>query len=78
MSVALNNEPRRCARIGNLLASIDPGKSPWPTRLGLPLQLLLSVLSGLATFVILTGLTPLQPSREIVILFLAVNRVLWR
>ena len=76
MSVALNNEEltlRQDRR--SLLASIDPGKSPWPTRLGLPL-VLLSVLSGLATFVILTGLTPLQPSREIVILFLAVNGVL--
>ena len=63
MSVALNNEEltmRQDRR--RLLESIDPGKASWPTRLGLPL-VLLSVLSGLATFVILTGLTPLQPSR---------------
>ncbi len=76
MSVALNNEEltlRRDRR--GLLARIDPGKASWPTRFGLPL-VLLSVISGLATFVILTGLTSLQPSREIVILFLALNGVL--
>jgi two-component system nitrogen regulation sensor histidine kinase NtrY len=76
MSVALNNEELAVARERrSLLERIDPGKASWPTRFGLPL-VVLSVLSGLATFVILTGLTSLQPSREIVILFLVLNGVL--
>ena len=85
MSVALNNDeltvPDREQRSllakdqPGLLGTIDPGKGSWPMRFGLPL-VVLSVLSGLATFVILTGLTSLQPSREIVILFLAVNGIL--
>jgi two-component system, NtrC family, nitrogen regulation sensor histidine kinase NtrY len=58
-------------------ASFDPslveskGWSPW--RLVAPFAVALALLSAFLTFVVLTGLTPIEPTREVVVSFLMIN-----
>jgi two-component system, NtrC family, nitrogen regulation sensor histidine kinase NtrY len=58
-------------------ASFDPslveskGWSPW--RLVAPFAVGLALLSAFLTFVVLTGLTPIEPTREVVVSFLLIN-----
>src|SRR6202051_1074413 len=58
-------------------ASFDPslvesrGWSPW--RLLAPFAVGLALLSAFLTFVVLTGLTPIEPTREVVVSFLLIN-----
>jgi two-component system nitrogen regulation sensor histidine kinase NtrY len=56
-------------------ASPLPGTSDWAFRIGL-LVVVLSVVSGLATYLLLTGLTPITPRREHFIYALFINLVL--
>ncbi|MFV0297334.1 MAG: ATP-binding protein, partial [Hyphomicrobiaceae bacterium] len=52
-----------------------PGASPHSFWFGL-VVVVLSLVSGLATYLILTGLTPIAPRNEVVLIVLAVNIVL--
>src|SRR5476651_1240317 len=58
-------------------ASFDPslveskGWSPW--RLVAPFAVALALLSAFLTFVVLTGLTPIEPAREVVVSFMLLN-----
>src|SRR5476651_2893759 len=58
-------------------ASFDPslveskGWSPW--RLVAPFAVALALLSAFLTFVVLTGLTPIEPAREVVVSFMLIN-----
>src|ERR1700681_3276221 len=58
-------------------ASLDPsfaeskGWSPW--RWLAPFAIVLALLSACLTFVVLTGLTPIEPTREIVLSFMLIN-----
>jgi two-component system nitrogen regulation sensor histidine kinase NtrY len=58
-------------------ASLDPsiaepkGRSLW--RLVAPFAVAIALLSALLTFVVLTGLTRIQPTREVVISFMLIN-----
>ncbi|MDX2154898.1 MAG: PAS domain-containing sensor histidine kinase [Hyphomicrobiaceae bacterium] len=52
-----------------------PGASPWSFWFGL-VVVVLSLVSGLATYLILTGLTPIAPRNDVVLIVLAVNIVL--
>ncbi|MEA2792724.1 MAG: two-component system, NtrC family, nitrogen regulation sensor histidine kinase NtrY [Bradyrhizobium sp.] len=58
-------------------ASLDPsfaeprGWSLW--RLVAPFAVALALLSAFLTFVVLTGLTPIEPTREVVVSFLLIN-----
>src|SRR4051812_33976597 len=58
-------------------ASFDPsiaepkGRSLW--RLVAPFAVAIALLSALLTFVVLTGLTRIQPTREVVISFMLIN-----
>ena len=47
------------------------GRSPW--RLVAPFAVCIALLSALLTFVVLTGLTRIQPTREVVISFMLIN-----
>jgi len=47
----------------------------WSTRIGLVIAVL-AVTTGVGTFMILTGLTPIKPSREVIVSLLAANLVL--
>ena len=47
----------------------------WSTRIGLVIAVL-AVTAGVGTFMILTGLTPIKPTREVIISLLAANLVL--
>jgi two-component system, NtrC family, nitrogen regulation sensor histidine kinase NtrY len=47
------------------------GRSPW--RLVAPFAVCVALLSALLTFVVLTGLTRIQPTREVVISFMLIN-----
>ena len=59
------------------VASLDPsfaeprGRSLW--RLVAPFAVAVALLSALLTFVVLTGLTRIQPTREVVISFMLIN-----
>src|SRR3954452_7132277 len=59
------------------VASFDPsfaeprGRSLW--RLVAPFAVAVALLSALLTFVVLTGLTRIQPTREVVISFMLIN-----
>src|SRR5260221_5260661 len=58
-------------------ASLDPsfaesrGWSLW--RWVAPFAVALALLSAFLTFVVLTGLTPIEPTREVVVSFLLIN-----
>src|ERR1700752_4351582 len=58
-------------------ASLDPsfaepkGWSPW--RWLAPFAIVLALLSACLTFVVLTGLTPIEPTREVVLSFMLIN-----
>ena len=58
-------------------APLDPsfaeskGWSPW--RWLAPFAIVLALLSACLTFVVLTGLTPIEPTREIVLSFMLIN-----
>ena len=47
------------------------GRSPW--RWVAPFAVCIALLSALLTFVVLTGLTRIQPTREVVITFMLIN-----
>jgi two-component system nitrogen regulation sensor histidine kinase NtrY len=50
----------------------EPAARPWH-RLLAPFAVALSLLSAFLTFVVLTGLTPISPTHEIVVTFLLIN-----
>ena len=52
-----------------------PGTGTWASWIG-PVIVVLSLISGLATYFILTGLTPIAPRNDIVVAVLFVNIVL--
>src|SRR3954452_16249589 len=58
-------------------ASFDPSLAEpkgWPLRrLLAPFAVALALLSAFLTFVVLTGLTPVEPSPEVVVTFLLIN-----
>src|SRR5258706_15249569 len=61
-------------------ASLDPSfaeSKGWPLRRWLaPSAVGLALLSAFLTFVVLTGLTPIEPTREVVYSFLLINAAL--
>jgi two-component system, NtrC family, nitrogen regulation sensor histidine kinase NtrY len=50
-------------------------KNPWLFRAGLVL-VIVSIASGLATYAVLTGLTPIRPAHDVVVTMLRINGVL--
>ena len=50
-------------------------KNPWLFRAGLVL-VIVSIASGLATYAVLTGLTPIRPAKPVVVTMLRMNGVL--
>src|ERR1700752_5374862 len=58
-------------------ASLDPSHAEskgWPLRRWLaPFAVCLALLSAFLTFIVLTGLTPIEPTREVVYSFILIN-----
>ena len=50
-------------------------KNPWLFRAGLVL-VITSIASGLATYAVLTGLTPIRPAHDVVVMMLRINGLL--
>jgi len=63
-------------------ASFDPSLAEpkgWSLRRWLaPFAVGIALLSAFLTFVVLTGLTPIEPTREVVRSFLLINATYWR
>src|SRR5882757_7148784 len=61
----------------NSAVSLDPTLAEpkgWPLRrLLVPFAVGIALLSAFLTFVVLTGLTPIEPTREVVVSFLLIN-----
>lgn len=53
-------------------SAVEPASRPWH-RLLAPFAVALALLSAFLTFVVLTGLTPIAPTHEIVVTFLLIN-----
>src|SRR4051812_43123535 len=73
----LHSPPTQMSSADTSVASLDPsfaeprGRSLW--RLVAPFAVAVALLSALLTFVVLTGLTRIQPTREVVISFMLIN-----
>src|SRR3954465_2646495 len=73
----LHSPPTQMSSADTSVASLDPSfaepkrRSLW--RLVAPFAVVLALLSALLTFVVLTGLTRIQPTREVVYSFLLIN-----
>src|SRR3989440_12447531 len=73
----LHSPPTQMSSADTSVASLDPsfaeprGRSLW--RLVAPFAVAVAMLSALLTFVVLTGLTRIQPTREVVISFMLIN-----
>src|SRR5438309_1448396 len=73
----LHSPPTQMSSADTSVASLDPsfaeprGRSLW--RLVAPFAVAVALLSALLTFVVLTGLTRIQPTRDVVISFMLIN-----
>src|SRR2546421_6905113 len=73
----LHSPPTQMSSADTSVASFDPsfaeprGRSLW--RLVAPFAVAVALLSALLTFVVLTGLTRIQPTREVVVSFMLIN-----
>ena len=72
-----SGERKKPERVTPTVVTRDPGKARrrLPFTLGL-ITMVLSLISGLATYVVLTGLTPIVPTHLVVVCVLLINLVL--